>query len=216
VFLGQDVAGLLHGARTVQRDHGSLEAYFHLQLAQSRSGDSTRTDHEHMREALACLCDAVRSASGLRKDARRRGPAHLLPDVRGTSGSKRLLLFLKWVARPADGVDLGLWKLDPALLLVPIDVHLHRLGRNLGLTRRTNLSWQTTEEITRGLARFDPADPKKYDFSLCHLGMLQRCPSRRDERRCEGCGVKPVCVHWSGKGPKPRQTKQRRSSAIGS
>jgi endonuclease III len=100
------------------------------------------------------------------------------------------------MGRPADGVDLGAWAIDPALLLVPVDVHVHRLARNLGLTRQRTPSWRTTEEITDALARFDPTDPTKYDFSLCHMGMLQRCPSRRDARRCEGCGVKPVCVHW--------------------
>ena len=115
---------------------------------------------------------------------------------RGPSGSKRLLLFLRWMVRPADGVDLGLWHVDASRLLVPVDVHIHRLARNLGFTRRRDLSWRTTEEITRALSRFDPADPVGYDFSLCHMGMLQRCPSRRDALRCEGCGVKPVCIRW--------------------
>jgi len=186
VFRGEDVARLLAGARALQRSRGSLGALFEAELA--RTGD--------LREALACWCDAVRDAGGLRRDGPRRGPAHLLPDPRGPSGSKRLLLFLRWMVRPADGVDLGLWHVDASRLLVPVDVHIHRLARNLGFTRRRDLSWRTTEEITRALARFDPADPVGYDFSLCHMGMLQRCPSRRDERRCEGCGVKPVCVHW--------------------
>ncbi len=79
----------------------------------------------------------------------------------------------------------------------PVDVHIHRLARNLGFTRRRDLSWKTTEEITLALARLDPADPVAYDFSLCHMGMLQGCPSRRDPGRCEGCGVKPVCIHWA-------------------
>ena len=213
MFRGADVAALFCGARDVQRKYGSLEACFQRERRCARA-NRERTDHEAMREALASWCDILRSASGLRRDGPRRGPAHLLPDVRGSSGSKRLLLFLKWVARPADGVDLGQWHIDPALLLVPIDVHLHRLGRNLGLTRRADLSWHTTEEITRGLARLDPSDPTKYDFSLCHMGMLQRCPSRRDERRCEGCGVKPVCIHWSRESKSARQTKQRPSTAI--
>jgi endonuclease III len=102
------------------------------------------------------------------------------------------------MVRPSDGVDLGLWDVDPAVLLVPVDVHIHKLARNLGLTRRPTPSWATTVEITRALANFDPADPVKYDFSLCHLGMLQRCPSRRDRVRCQGCPVQPVCVHWAG------------------
>ncbi|HZU83803.1 MAG TPA: TIGR02757 family protein [Polyangiaceae bacterium] len=187
VFRGQDVARLLVGARSVQRTHGSLGALFAAELARRGS----------LREALAAWCDAIRSAGGLRADARRRGPAHLLSDPRGPSGNKRLLLFLRWMARPGDGVDLGLWTVDPARLLVPVDVHIHKLSRNLGLTTRAAPSWRAAEDITRALARFDPADPTKYDFSLCHMGMLQQCPSRRDAARCEGCGVKPVCVHWS-------------------
>jgi uncharacterized protein (TIGR02757 family) len=190
VFRGEDIAKLLAGARAVQRRRGSLGAFFVHELGDSGS----------MREALARLCDAVRDAGGLGKDGSRRGPAHLLPDPRGPSGSKRLLLYLRWMIRPADGVDLGLWEVDPSRLLVPVDVHIHRLARNLGFTRRRHLSWQTTEEITAALAAFDSADPAAYDFSLCHMGMLRRCPSRRDARRCEGCGVQPVCIHWQPRG----------------
>jgi uncharacterized protein (TIGR02757 family) len=107
------------------------------------------------------------------------------------------MLLLRWMARPADGVDLGVWPIPPSQLLVPVDTHIHKLARNLGLTRRNDVSWRTASEITAALRRFDPADPVKYDFSLCHLGMLQRCPSRRDPERCEGCGVMPVCRHWA-------------------
>ncbi|MGH7280490.1 MAG: DUF2400 family protein, partial [Polyangiaceae bacterium] len=96
----------------------------------------------------------------------------------------------------ADGIDLGMWNVDPAILLCPVDTHIHKLARNIGFTRAKTLSWKTTEEITKGLARLDAKDPVKYDFSLCHLGMLQRCPSRRDTKKCDGCGVKPICRHW--------------------
>lgn len=187
VFRGEDLARLIAGARAVQRADGSLGARFARELAK----------HGELREALAAWCDAIRDAGGLRPSARRRGPAHLLPDPRGPSGCKRLLLYLRWMARPADGVDLGLWDLGPERLLIPVDVHIHRLGKNLGFTRRRAASWRTAEEITAALRRYDPHDPAGYDFSLCHMGMLQRCPSRRDERRCEGCGVKPVCIHWN-------------------
>jgi len=193
VFRGDDIARLLVGARRVQRLHGSLGASFGAELARSGS----------IREALAALCDAIRAEGGLRRGGRRRGPSHLLPDPRGQSGNKRLLLFLRWMVRGPDGVDLGLWPVDPALLLVPVDVHIHKLAQNLGFTRRLP-GWRATEEITRALARLDPADPTKYDFSLCHMGMLQRCPSRRDAVRCEGCGVKPVCVHWTPGRVRPR------------
>jgi endonuclease III len=80
---------------------------------------------------------------------------------------------------------------------MPVDVHIHKLSRNLGFTRREDVSWRTAVEITEALARYDADDPTRYDFSLCHMGMLQGCPSRRDAVRCEGCGVRPVCVRWS-------------------
>ncbi|HEX8790176.1 MAG TPA: TIGR02757 family protein [Polyangiaceae bacterium] len=188
VFRGEDLARLLAGARAVQRADGSLGARFSRELAA----------HGELREALAAWCDAIRAAGDLRPSARRRGPAHLLPDPRGPSGCKRLLLYLRWMVRPADGVDLGLWDLGAERLLIPVDVHIHRLGKNLGFTRRRAASWRTAEEITAALRRYDPDDPAGYDFSLCHMGMLQRCPSRRDAERCEGCGVKPVCIHWRG------------------
>jgi len=191
VFRGGDVARLLSGAREVQRRHGSLGALFESELA--RAGT--------LRDALATWCDAIRAAGGLRRDGARRGPAHLLPDVRGSSGSKRLLLFLRWMVRPADGIDLGLWHVDPARLLVPVDVHILKVSRNLGFTRRRAPSWHTTEEITRALARLDASDPVRYDFSLCHMDMAVRCASRRDPRRCGGCGVQSVCIHWHPASP---------------
>jgi len=201
VFIGDDIARLLAGARVLQRRHGSLGALFEAELAQRsarRAADDPGTagGSEEVRDALAAWCDALRAAGGLGRDGPRRGPAHLLPDPRGPSGCKRLLLLLRWMARPADGVDLGMWNVAPSRLLMPVDVHIHRLARNLGFTRRNETSWKTTEEITRALARFDPADPVSYDFALCHMGMLQRCPSRRDPTLCAGCGVKPVCIHW--------------------
>jgi len=208
VFRGDDVARLLAGARSLQREDGSLGAAFARELARADSVQDTR--EEAFRDALASFCDRIRRAGGLDRKTHRRGPAHLLADVRAGSAAKRLMLFLRWMVRPADGIDLGLWDdVEPSRLLIPVDVHIHKLGRNLGLTKRKDLSWRTAVEITEGLARLDPADPTRYDFSLCHMGMLQRCPSRRDPARCEGCGVKPVCMHWQEKKPKKNVTSPR-------
>jgi uncharacterized protein (TIGR02757 family) len=189
VFVGEDVARLMIGARRIQLQSGSLGARFATEL-EARG---------ELRPALAAFCDALRAEGGLDRQGKRRGPAHILPDVRGQSAAKRLFLFLRWMIRPADGVDLGLWNahVPTQALLCPVDTHIHKLSRNLGFTRRPDLSWRTAEEITAALARFDADDPVKYDFALCHLGMLQRCPSRKDPARCEGCGVKPVCRHWT-------------------
>jgi uncharacterized protein (TIGR02757 family) len=192
VYRGEDLARLLVGARRVQRASGSLGRRFAEDLASE--GD--------LRLALTSFTRRVREAGGLNRRAgargrTRTGGAHILADPSGSSGCKRLLLFLRWMVRPADGVDLGLWDVPTDVLLVPVDTHILRLGQNLGFTRRKTPSWKTTEEITEALRKLDPVDPAKYDFALCHLGMLQRCPSRRDPVRCRGCGVMPVCRHWS-------------------
>jgi uncharacterized protein (TIGR02757 family) len=189
LYLGEDVARLIIGARRVQRAHGSLERCFTAELER----------HGELRGALSAWVRLVREAGGLDAAAgKRRGAQHILPDPSKTSGCKRLMLYLRWMVRPDDGVDLGVWKtVSPGILLVPVDTHLYKLSRNLGFTKRSSLDWVTTEEITAALRRLDPADPVRFDFPLCHLGMLQRCPSRRDAARCEGCGIQSVCRHWT-------------------
>lgn len=186
VYKAGDLAALVIGARRVQRERGSLGGALAEELG--RAPD--------LRGALSAWTAAIRRAGGLdRRDTR--GAAHILPDPGKGSAAKRLLLLLRWMARPADGVDLGVWPVPASALLVPVDTHIQKLGYNIGLTDRRATTWKTAEEITASLRRFDPADPVKYDFALCHLGMLQRCPSRRDPVRCEGCGVMPVCRHWA-------------------
>jgi uncharacterized protein (TIGR02757 family) len=184
VYRAPHLTGLLVGARRVQRASGSLGAALATEL--ERTGT--------LREALSAWAAAIRREGGL--DGADRGGAHILADPAKGSAVKRLMLLLRWMIRPADGVDLGLWPIPASRLLIPVDTHIHKLSRNLGLTERNDVSWQTAEEITAALRRLDPEDPVKYDFSLCHLGMLQHCPSRRDPVRCEGCGIQSVCRHW--------------------
>jgi uncharacterized protein (TIGR02757 family) len=188
VYRGEDLARLLVGARRVQVEYGSLEACFLESF--TRGAD--------LRVALASLTSAIRARGGLGGVGQlRRGPGHLLADPLKGSSCKRLHLFLRWLVRPSDGVDLGLWTgIPPSALLVPVDTHVYKLARNLGFTERSAPDWTVAEEITAVLAELDPRDPVRYDFPLCHLGMVQRCPSRRDPSRCDGCGVRSVCRHW--------------------
>ena len=101
------------------------------------------------------------------------------------------------MVRGPDGVDFGLWRDVPAAaLVVPLDTHVHRIGRFIGLTRRKDLSWKTAEDLTRRLRLLDPADPVRYDFALSHLGISGTCAARKDARRCAGCPLKPICRYW--------------------
>ncbi len=128
-----------------------------------------------------------------------RGLRHLLPDPSGPGASKRWNLYLRWMVRGPDGVDLGLWGGVPAsALVVPLDTHLHRVGRALGLTARRDASWRTAEELTASLRRIDPEAPVRYDVALCHLGMSGRCPARRDPVRCAACPLQGACGAGAG------------------
>ena len=87
------------------------------------------------------------------------------------SACKRMNLFLRWMIRK-DELDFGLWNDIPAnKLVIPVDTHVARICRELKLTNRKNVSWKMAEEITESLKKFDPVDPIKYDFAICHIGM---------------------------------------------
>lgn len=123
------------------------------------------------------------------------GLAYLLPSPEDGSACKRFNLFLRWMVRPNDGVDFGLWKaIPPAKLIIPLDTHIVRIAGYLKLTKRKTPDWKMAKEITEGLKRFDPIDPLKYDFPLCHLGLSGDCPLVADREKCKQCLLLKVCT----------------------
>ncbi len=92
------------------------------------------------------------------------------------SAAKRLNLFLMWMVRKDNiGVHFGLWpKFSPKNLIIPLDVHVGRVSRNLGLITRNANDWRAASELTSVLSKFDPEDPVKYDFSLFGMGLDQK------------------------------------------
>lgn len=88
------------------------------------------------------------------------------------SSCKRLYLFLRWSIRKQSTVDLGLMDFMPqSKLMVPLDVHVARQARALGLLSRTYNDWKAVNELTKALRLLDPADPAKYDYALFGLGV---------------------------------------------
>jgi len=85
-------------------------------------------------------------------------------------------MFLRWMVRKdSQGVDFGLWKsVSPAVLIMPIDVHVARVSRGLGILKRTQTDWQTAIELTNYCRTLDPRDPVKYDFALFSLGVIEK------------------------------------------
>lgn len=183
-----DIGALLCGIGATLRDHGSLAARFAALLAARGS----------LQEGLGSFAREVRErGAALAGDAM--GPAraldHLLPDASKGAACKRLALYLRWMVR-RDEVDLGAWEgvVSRAELVVPLDTHVSRISRLLGLTRRADLSWRTAEEITASLRRLAPADPVRYDFAICHLGMSGACPARRHAAACRVCPLAAECL----------------------
>jgi uncharacterized protein (TIGR02757 family) len=186
--VGTDIAVLLMGAGKILRQRGSLEALFLEQL----------NAHRSLHDALSGFTGALRSVPmrALRRElGPERGLDHLLPFPLGPGAAKRLNLFLRWMVRGPDEVDFGIWRnVAPSKLLVPVDTHVGRIARYLGLTRRKDLSWKTAEEITASLRRIDSADPVRYDFALCHHGMSGNCPPTPRPLTCSRCALRQACL----------------------
>ena len=102
-----------------------------------------------------------------------KGFYHLLPNPAKNSAMKRMCMFLRWMVRDGE-VDFGLWKfIDKSELLIPLDVHVARISRELGLLNKNNNDFIALIELMENLRQFDKLDPVKYDFSLFGYGIEQ-------------------------------------------
>lgn len=167
---GRDVALLLWLLRQAEERAGSLERFF------LEGDDPAEVTLERAMDAFGARLFALdtRPLTGALAGAR-----WLLPLPGGRSVAKRHCLLLRWLVRADDGVDLGLWTgLSPARLVVPLDVHLQRVARALGWTRRRTPGWPMALEVTARLRRFSPEDPVRHDFALCRLGILGHLRAR--------------------------------------
>ncbi len=100
---------------------------------------------------------------------------HIATPLRKSS-CKRLNMFLRWMVRRDDhGVDFGIWKkISPAQLICPLDLHVARVARKLGILHRKQNDWSAALELTGYLRTLDPEDPVKYDFALFGLGITEK------------------------------------------
>jgi uncharacterized protein (TIGR02757 family) len=174
---GRDLAALVWILRQMLDRSGSIEGFF-LEPDDGSSADVAHALDSFSERALALDLAVVYG----RAPRRRTGVCYFFPRPAAGSGCKRLNLFLRWMVR-RDALDLGVWtRVSPARLIVPLDTHVVRVGRCLGLTRYTSPGWRMAHDITASLRELDPADPVKYDYALCHLGMMNACGFGREPR----------------------------------
>lgn len=116
-----------------------------------------------------------------------------LPDPAEGAACKRWRMFLRWMAR-REWPDLGLWSRYPVdQLVMPLDTHVARISRYIGLSARATPDGEMAAQVTRALARLEPGDPLSYDFALAHLGILGDCPGVRQKPHCEPCPLYKLC-----------------------
>lgn len=155
-----DVLGFAEFLRRYYRSHISLEDAF-----QPDDGDPT------VESGLVRFHKLITTNSRFAERTRKH-----VSFPRSGSACKRLNMFLRWMVRSdGRGVDFGLWRsIRPSQLVCPLDVHVGRVSRELGLVKRKPLDWRTALELTDTLRRFDAEDPVRYDFALFGMGVEDR------------------------------------------
>lgn len=202
---GEDLVDLLWGARKLCLRHGGLESAF---LSCSAPGET------YLHELESFIRSLEEEGGTKRKNS-------LLCRPSLGSACKRHWLFLKWMVR-SDAVDPGGWnRCDPARLVIPLDTHMHRIGRALAFTRRNAADLKSAMEITRSFRVIAPRDPARYDFVLTRFGIREDLSWKDFLRGCKAAAGRvdpPEDCHpgqeeeGEGQGPvagRPRKLQDR-------
>jgi uncharacterized protein (TIGR02757 family) len=209
---GPDLVALLWVMRQMLDRSGSIERFF------LEGHDAAADDVSAAIDSFSTRALALDLKGAYRRVPRRPGVCYFFPRPSAGSACKRMNLFLRWMVR-RDALDLGVWsEVPPAKLIVPLDTHVIRVGRCLKLTRYTSPGWPMARDITASLRRLDPDDPVKYDFALCHIGMMNACGFNRAPAaggRCaepldRHCPLRGVCRPAGRRRPLSRRPSARR------
>jgi uncharacterized protein (TIGR02757 family) len=154
----KDVCSLLLALRVMYKCGWTLETVFRDVY------DETGNVYDAAANLVEYLRDLV--------DDKSAGFFYLIPSPKDGSACKRLNMFLRWMVRK-DAIDVGNWTGIPtSALVIPLDTHVARISRNLGLTNKSGSTWKVAEDITDSLRYLCPEDPLIYDFPICTAGIL--------------------------------------------
>lgn len=100
-----------------------------------------------------------------------RGSKNISFNAKTKSPLKRWNMFARWLVRK-DNIDFGIWsdEISPHELIIPLDTHTFRLGREIGCISRKSADLYSAIELTEHLKTLCKDDPIKYDFVLYRLG----------------------------------------------
>jgi len=148
----RDISSLLIGIKNTVEKYGSLEKCFLSGLGKK---------DENVVTAMTGFVNAIYPFGG----------RSMLSSPEKGSACKKLNLYLRWMVR-RDNVDPGGWnKVDPSMLVVPLDTHMQKIALMFSFTKRKQANMKTAIEITKAFAEISPSDPVKYDFALTRFGI---------------------------------------------
>ncbi len=153
-FFAADFKYICRGLKSIYTKYGTMEALF--------IGCSVWEGIENLRQELAAV-NGGRMLRHISNPVPQKG--------KPASACKRMLMMLRWLCRKDGIVDIGIWQnVHPSQLMMPIDVHVARTARQLGLVTRKQNDRRTVEELTAKLRELSPDDPVRYDFALFGTG----------------------------------------------
>jgi uncharacterized protein (TIGR02757 family) len=199
----RDIVALVWVMHQMMTTAGSIEAFF------AQGDDPACPDVHAALDSFSTRALALDLRAAYGRIPKRPGICYFFPRPSVGSACKRLNLFLRWMVR-SDALDLGVWsRVPPARLVVPLDTHVIKVGRCLKLTAYTSPGWRMARDITKSLRLLDPEDPVKYDFALCHLGMMNACGFSRAQADSQ-CPLRGLCQPRARKSQVSRLKSQRR------
>ena len=168
---GEDFVAMLWVLKAFIDEFGSIERAFAAGLGDD-DVDVGKAIERFSERAREVDVRPVYGKRGLKPTPARPGVYYFFPRPSTGSACKRMNLYLRWMSRH-DAVDPGGWtRVPPSKLVIPLDTHIIRVGRQLKLTKYQSAGWKMAADITASLRKLDSRDPVKYDFSLCHLSMM--------------------------------------------
>ena len=161
-FQPTDALWLTKNLSAALRQYGSMEQLFAAHLPTDASPEESPVKPMLQGVSTTLLTIHDETPQRLRKHLAR-------PEV--GSACKRLNMYLRWMVRPGP-VDFGHWTcIDPADLMLPVDVHVGRQARKLGLLTRKSNDWKAVRRLTAVCRHFCPSDPARYDFAFFGVGV---------------------------------------------
>ena len=157
-FQSEDIKGLISALKVLYSEYRNIGDFFGQHL----------DNQEHLGAAFSAFKGYL-----LENGLPNRAAKHFGDPIKG-SACKRITMYSRWMTRSSkEGIDFGIWDINPSLLSLPLDVHSGRVARSLGLLKRKQSDWKAVLELDHAVRKIEPNDPARMDYALFGLGVYE-------------------------------------------